>query len=661
MSGPSPGRTLRPACIVALCLVVVACSSTPIALRRVSPPVARRASTADALSAGEPSNPTRIVLRRHDLTRRYHEAPADALDELHQIALGNNAGADEIFALAELSYLYAEEGIATISRRAFAAEKAARARQAGRGRRTFPSYTPPDDLLRDRARSHFLASALYAYAFVLPENRADRASPIDPRIRIATDLYNSAITRSFKQEDGNVHPRGGLFTLPFGTLEVAFDPTSLHWGQRRLIDFLPLQEFEVLGLNNSYEQPGIGAPLAARSVSRAPGSQAADFVSEHARVAATAFLRIPNPRQQLRQTHLTSELEIFPTTDTETIRVGDEVLPLETQPSAAIAASLGASRFWEVEYSAFFGRFDAPQASRLFGRDPYVPGKIPIVLVHGTASTPGTWANLMNDLQSDPRIRHHYQFWFFSYESGNPILYSSMHLRQSLKAAVARFEPLGRQSCLHNMVVIGHSQGGLLTKMTAIDSGSRFWEVISSEPFDQVSLPPETRAFFEEGFFVEPLPFVSRVIFISTPHRGSYLAGPQIVRRLAARLIELPSDIVDLTADMTGLRPSDVSEVSLEKVPTSIDNMSPGHPFIRALSEIPLTPEVAAHSIIAVRGDGPIESGSDGVVRYSSAHIEGVESELVVRSTHAAHSNPHTVEEVRRILLLHAENLPCSR
>ena len=38
----------------------------------------------------------------------------------------------------------------------------------------------------------------------------------------------------------------------------------------------------------------------------------------------------------------------------------------------------------------------------------------------------------------------------------------------------------------------------------------------------------------------------------------------------------------------------------------------------------------------------------------SSAHIDGVESELVVRSSHSTQGKPQTIEEVRRILLLHA-------
>jgi hypothetical protein len=81
--------------------------------------------------------------------------------------------------------------------------------------------------------------------------------------------------------------------------------------------------------------------------------------------------------------------------------------------------------------------------------------------------------------------------------------------------------------------------------------------------------------------------------------------------------------------------------------------MDPGNRFIRAISEIPIAPDVTANSIIAVTQEKDIEHGDDGVVKYQSAHIDGVESELVVQSTHSAQANPHTVAEVRRILLEH--------
>ena len=91
------------------------------------------------------------------------------------------------------------------------------------------------------------------------------------------------------------------------------------------------------------------------------------------------------------------------------------------------------------------------------------------------------------------------------------------------------------------MIVLGHSQGGLLTKLTAIDSGDTFWANVSRVPFDEVQLPPEDKELLRKAMFVKPLPFVSEVIFLATPQRGSYLAGPQLVRRLASYFVRLPS------------------------------------------------------------------------------------------------------------------------
>jgi hypothetical protein len=93
---------------------------------------------------------------------------------------------------------------------------------------------------------------------------------------------------------------------------------------------------------------------------------------------------------------------------------------------------------------------------------------------------------------------------------------------------------------------------------------------------------------------------------------------------------------------------------SVNRTPSSVDNMTPGNPFVKGLASIPVAPGVSAHSIIPVKGDGPVEKGDDGVVEYSSAHIEGVESELVVRSGHSVQGHPDAIEEVRRILLLNA-------
>jgi hypothetical protein len=84
----------------------------------------------------------------------------------------------------------------------------------------------------------------------------------------------------------------------------------------------------------------------------------------------------------------------------------------------------------------------------------------------------------------DPAIAAHYQIWLFVYNSGNPIVLSAMRLRQSLQAVRKGVDPEGKDPALNQMVVIGHSQGGLLTKMMVVDSGNRFWNNVTSVPFD---------------------------------------------------------------------------------------------------------------------------------------------------------------------------------
>jgi hypothetical protein len=200
------------------------------------------------------------------------------------------------------------------------------------------------------------------------------------------------------------------------------------------------------------------------------------------------------------------------------------------------------------------------------------------------------------------------------------------------------------------MVIAGHSQGGLLTKLMAIKSGNRFWEIVSSEPFDQVEMAAETRALLREAEFFDPVPNLKRVVFIATPHRGSYQATGWVLN-LVNRLIRLPGTLVSQLGDL--LANPAFAQLQVSRLPTSVDNMSPGHPFLRALNDLPIDPAITAHSIIAVLGDGPLVGRTDGIVAYESAHIEGVASEKVVRSGHSTQGHPETINEMRRILREH--------
>src|SRR5207248_8847246 len=106
----------------------------------------------------------------------------------------------------------------------------------------------------------------------------------------------------------------------------------------------------------------------------------------------------------------------------------------------------------------------------LYFLQPYDPDRIPVVFVHGLISTPFTWVQTINGLQADAEIRKHYQFWVFGYPTGNPILYSALRLREEL-AKVDKVYPNHRP-----YVVVGHSMGGMLTRMQVITVTREMWQ-----------------------------------------------------------------------------------------------------------------------------------------------------------------------------------------
>jgi hypothetical protein len=613
-------RRQRIAALAALALLGGACA-TPVGVSTASPRAIHRYLTQSALSADQPSTFSLIELRRYDLMVTFEEDPDAALRRLHELALDAGLPSEGLFALAELSFLRAED-----------------TRDAGR----------------------FAAAALYAYAFLFPEDGRDPLDPLDPRSRIAADLYNRGVASALQRDGGGaVTLREGGLALPFGHFSAETGPPP-PLGGYEIEKIHPVAELEVKGFRNRYRRPGIGAPLAATLRPTAASEREPVPIAPSTHLPLTGVIRVATPLAQLRSGQVTGRVDLLSTLDVDTVEIAGRPIALEAEPTAALAAGLTESRFWERELGTFLGNALGLRGDpAIQGIRPYRRGRIPAVFVHGTASSPARWADMVNDLVADARLRHRFEFWFFRYDSGNPIAYSGWHLRDALTKAVARADPNGGDDpCLRDLVVLGHSQGGLLTKLTAIDSGDAFWRGLSDEPFEEAKLSDETRALLQQVAFVKPLPFVKRVIFLATPHQGSYLAGPQLVRRLAQRLVRLPSDVVRVGADLATL--GTAGTLAGGHLPTSIDNMSPGNRFIRELAQIPVAPGVSAHSIIAVESEGPYEGASDGVVAYKSAHVDGLASELVVRSPHSGmQAAPQTIEEVRRIFLAHADASAC--
>ena len=270
--------------------------------------------------------------------------------------------------------------------------------------------------------------------------------------------------------------------------------------------------------------------------------------------------------------------------------------------------------------------------ARLGFLEPYDPDKTPVVLVHGLLSTPRMWAPVIKGLLADPRIRDHYQFWFFYYPTSKPIPVSARRLREALDAVAQRY-PDRRP-----MILVGHSMGGILARAQV----SRFSPEMAAEISPEIAALPESNP-VRRSLVFEPRSDVLRVLFLFTPHRGSRLAV-NTIGAWGMRLARLPQWLITEMAAYAHLFPDAVDG----RLPTSIHGLSPHSQFLALLDRT--RPTVPAHSIIGVRR-GPAETGSDGVVAYRSAHLDSAESELVVRAGHSGVGHPDTIAELRRILI----------
>jgi pimeloyl-ACP methyl ester carboxylesterase len=338
------------------------------------------------------------------------------------------------------------------------------------------------------------------------------------------------------------------------------------------------------------------------------------------------------------------------------VMVGDKKIPLEMDLTAPIAYSFNDPILWSIGRNLFrMGR--SLYEPGIYPVQPYDKGLIPVVMVHGTMSSPVWWAEMLNSLMSDPQIRHHFQIWLYLYDSGKPVAFSAAHLRDSIEQQIRKCDPSGQDPALKDIVVMGHSQGGLLTRLTAVETGDDIIKAVTGKTIDELGLSAEELETIREYAVYHPLPAVRRVIFISTPHRGSILAG-SFARRMAARFIALPREIIHAASEMLNIfeRFSVAGKLKWSMPRTSIDSMSPDNPGLLAIAELPFPVDVKAHSIIAVKDDDQPPEGDDGVVAYTSAHIDGVESELVVPYGHSCQMEAPVIEEVRRILIEHLED-----
>ena len=483
---------------------------------------------------------------------------------------------------------------------------------------------------------HYYAAAVQSW----PYHVSTAATPGDR----ATELYRSSVECFISSATRfcRLNPNQGV-QLSSGQI-VPITYRGFVWSPPDFRFFLPVGTYSSQHLTTRYVTGGVGVPY----VVLTDNALGRPFIRRGQPFAATAVLA-PTCITNANAPTNTFTLALYDPLRTRTTDTG---LPLARDLSAPFAYSNSLEGRTAIDDFLRPTRDEAEEGIHM--REPFQPGKIPVVFVHGLASDPQTWSQLESDLQADPAILSRYQIWLFRYDTGEPFLSSAALLRRHLAAVRQTYDPMRCDPNLSQMVLVSHSMGGLLAKLQVTASGDTLWQAAATRPLATIVTDPAARADLASAFYFQPSPDVTRVVFIATPHRGSVYAV-RMVGRVSSALVEDPPQWRARHDQLIRDNPGAFREEISRGIPTSVDLLEPDSQILEATTRLCFRPDVHLHTILGDSEWRPSEGRSDGVVAVSSARLAGVESELDVDAEHTEiQRRPETSREVMAILARHA-------
>ena len=599
----------------------------------------------------KPSERTEQLLRRYDLLEDLGGDRGELLSKINAID-AREPERENLYAIAELAYVGAK-----------------RADQAHR---------------LDEALELYGAAVLHAYHYLFDQRYPSITNPYDPQFRRACDLYNGALEGTLRivQAQGGLRPGiTHMITTANHDCQLKIELHSNGWDEEDFDHFKFVSDYEVNRLRNHYHGYGLGVPLIAVRKKHLNEDPREQFYPDDLSFSVTAFLRVQElegieveqpadasseiaiAKGSSDTREIVAVLEIHDPLEKTTIEIADIEVPLETDLSTPLAHTLSQPALDDADLSTV-GLLRPEKADGLTGLymlEPFQPEKIPVVMVHGLWSSPVTWMEMFNDLRSDPTIRESYQFWFYLYPSGQPFWFSAAQMREDLAHLRQSLDPQQQMAALDQTVLVGHSMGGLVSKLQAVESGDEFWAAFSDRPFNELQADPEILDEFTQTYFFDSNPSIRRVVTIGTPHRGSEVAN-DLTRWLGRKLIRIPNMIMRGQNQLIARNPDFFRENTPLNVSNSIDSLDPDSPLLPVLLTAEGGPWVKYHNIV---GEVPqkgiaswIVNEGDGVVSLDSAKLENIDSQLVVPADHiSVHRHPSSILEVRRILLEQIEEL----
>ncbi|MEO6846987.1 MAG: hypothetical protein ABI254_07005, partial [Chthoniobacterales bacterium] len=401
-----------------------------------------------------------------------------------------------------------------------------------------------------------------------------------PKDALAEQDYNFAVGRILEvirksKLDPWAHPvnvptsNGGVFVL-------SHKPDRRPQWNPALYKFTPADQFDVHGafVEKRTIRPGIGAPLVA--VGREINKEArANFSPPRMYYGVTAVAHFEGNR---------CILSLEDPLASETVRVDGHVYPLAADFTVPLAVMLAENDPKKYELPRMLNPEKYAHTAQIVRLQPYDPNKTVVLVIHGLMDTQATWTPMINTLRGDPEIRKKYQFWFYSYPSGYPYPYSAAILRKELDAVEKKFH------ITKPMVVIGHSMGGCISRLLITDTnGDALWVKLIKQTPAKTSLSPKSRELLTESTIFKHRKEIGRVIFISSPLKGSDIAT-NWVGRFGSGIVRAPITLLKAGDEIMKATTFQSGELKLKRVPNSIDTLSPNNRFVKAINTFPITP-----------------------------------------------------------------------
>ncbi|HEY8683404.1 MAG TPA: alpha/beta fold hydrolase [Rhodanobacter sp.] len=514
---------------------------------------------------------------------------------------------------------------------------------------------PMDDPTLDA----YLQSARYAYAYLFYTARQPSERAFELRQGQVIGFYNFAVQRAVARFFHELPQLGTQWTqtsLAGWTVLRPQTDVRLAGDARVPTELIPASDLRFKGLRNVYQRDGFGSDFVAVAPPR-PAAAAVPWRNPGYVSMTGALVFDGNTLAGVLATSQVRLLARDPYRD-DTITIGGRAVPLGANFTAAYGVWLARSGFARQSIRSLLGREGGITTPRVLLMQPYDPDRLTVVMLHGLASSPEAWINVANEVMGDENLRRNYQVWEVYYPTNAPVAVNLAEIRKALDRTLQHFDPGGRARASQNMVLVGHSMGGVIARLLVSSSGDRLWGVVPA----RADLSPQQRARLRERLapylHFTPMPQVTRAVFLASPHRGTPYAKHRLARWIGM-LIRLPVSVLKQVASLSDLLKSEGSANTTPlHVPNSIDNLSDTDPFIAAAADLPISPRVRYHTIVGVyKPTGPLATSSDGVVPYASAHLAGADSELAIPSWHSVQEKPAAILELRRILTLHAAAL----